>query len=54
MKFFIGLAIIIWAIWAGIGTRESNRAKIFQGPVGALVNLIIIAVGLILIALQFI
>lgn len=45
----IGIAIIIWAFRAGIGTREFNRAQIFQGPTGGIVNLIVIAVGVILI-----
>ena len=45
----IGIALIIWAFSAGIGTRESNRAQIFQGPVGSLVNLVVIIVGIALI-----
>lgn len=42
----IGVVIVVWAIWAGIGTRENNRALIFQGPVGSLVNIAVIVIGI--------
>lgn len=42
----LGIGLTIWSFTCGIGTRESNRAQIFQGPVGAIVSLAVIGVGL--------
>ena len=49
----IGFALLVWAIWAGIGTRENNRAIIFQGSVGYFVNLLVIATAVICILTGF-
>jgi hypothetical protein len=45
IKAIIGIALIVWALWAGFGTDEANRARVFQGPVGILVNFILLLVG---------
>ena len=45
----LGVALLLWAIGTGIGTHPNNRAAIFAGPVGFLVNLIVIAAGVVLI-----
>lgn len=50
---FIGIAILIWALWAGIGTRENNRAVMFQGPVGYFLNLIVIVTAIICMFVGF-
>lgn len=45
IKIIIGIALILWALLAGFGTPESNRARVFQGPVGILVNFIVLLLG---------
>ena len=42
----VGIGLILWGFGTGFGTRENNRAQIFQGPVGTLVNLAVIVVGI--------
>jgi len=42
----VGFALVLWGFSAGFGTRENNRAQIFQGPVGTFVNLAIIVIGI--------
>ncbi len=42
----IGIGLILWGFGAGFGTRENNRAQIFQGSVGSLVNLAVIVAGI--------
>ena len=49
----LGVALTIWSLWAGLGTYESNRARIFQGPVGTLVSLIVILIGVVLMVVGF-
>jgi len=52
MGFLIGLAgigILIWGFTAGIGTRESNKAPIFAGPVGCIVNGAVLIIAALLI-----
>lgn len=44
----IGVALVIWAIVAGFGTAENNRAQVFQSPVGVFVNLLVLIGGLTL------
>ena len=53
IKVIIGIALVVWSLWAGMGTRELNRAQIFQGPVGTLVNLIVLLAGLGLVVSAF-
>lgn len=53
IKGLVGAALVVWALWAGIGTRESNRAQLFQGPVGTLVSVLVILAGTSLIIWGF-
>lgn len=41
----IGLLIMGWAFKAGIAQENYDRAEIFMGPIGTLVNLAIISLG---------
>lgn len=45
IKALIGAALVLWALKAGIGTYESNRAEVFQGPVGFFVCLLVLLIG---------
>ena len=45
----IGIVLILWGLWAGFGTRENNRAQVFQGPVGVFVNFAVIVAGLLML-----
>ncbi len=49
----LGVALIIWSLWAGLGTHETNRARIFQGPVGTLASLIVIVICVVLMIVGF-
>jgi len=44
-----GVGLLLWGFRAGIGTRESNKAEVFSGPVGCIVSgvMLLIAVALI-------
>lgn len=44
-----GIALLLWGFSAGIGTRESNKAEVFAGPVGCIVNGIVLMIALALI-----
>jgi hypothetical protein len=46
----IGFSICIWAFGTGYGTSPNNRAAIFAGSVGTIVNGIVVLIGLGLIA----
>ena len=43
----------MWRSYARNGTRENNRAKIFYGPIGDIVNLVILGVGVSLVVATF-
>lgn len=45
----IGIGLLLWAFRAGIGTRESNRAEVFSGRVGSVVNGVVLVIAAILI-----
>lgn len=45
----LGLMLIVWSFWAGLGTRENNRAIVFQGAVGTFLSLGVIILGVILV-----
>ena len=47
---FIGFSLCIWAFGVGYGTYENNRAGIFQGRIGHIVNCIVVLIGFGLIA----
>jgi hypothetical protein len=49
IKVIAGIVLIGWAFLTGIGTRESNRAAIFQGPIGTFVCLAVILIGAALV-----
>lgn len=41
----VGLLILLWSLGAGFMTRPGNRAEVFSGPVGKIVNLVVVLVG---------
>ena len=49
----IGLGLLLWRSYARNGTRENNRAQIFYGPIGDIVNLVILGVGVSLVVATF-
>jgi hypothetical protein len=52
MGFLAGLAgigLLLWGFAAGVGTRESNKAPVFAGPVGCLVNGMVLIISIALI-----
>ncbi len=53
IKGIIGAVLIFWSLKTGVGTYESNRAKVFQGPVGFFVSIIVILIGLGLVVSAF-
>ena len=48
-----GIVMVLWAIWAGMGTRENNRAMVFQGPAGTLLNIVAVVIGAVMIFTGF-
>jgi hypothetical protein len=49
----IGLAICLWVISTGFGAPALGRATMFVGPLGFIVNIILLLIGVGLIALGF-
>ena len=49
----IGVGLILWGFSVGFGTRENNRALIFQGPAGTFVNLAVVVVGISMVVFAF-
>ncbi len=50
----LGVGLVIWSFANGIGIREENRrAQIFYGPIGTIVSLGVIGVGLYLAISNF-
>ena len=45
----IGVGIALWALSAGLLTREGNKAEVFAGPVGCIVNGVVLAIAAALI-----
>ncbi len=46
-----GLGLCLWAIAKGFGASEYDRSAIFVGPLGCVVNLVALLIGLGLMAL---
>lgn len=44
-----GVGILLWGLFAGLLTRENNKAEVFSGPIGCLVNGVVLFVAVLLI-----
>ncbi len=41
----VGILLLFWSIGAGLMTRPGNRAEIFSGPVGRIVNYVVVLIA---------
>ena len=53
IKVLIGFFVTTWAMLAGFGTKKNNRAQVFKGRAGTVVNLIVLFVGVAFFAWGF-
>lgn len=44
-----GIVLLLWALKVGLLTRETNKAEVFSGPVGCIVNGVVILIALAII-----
>lgn len=49
IPIILGALVIVWAIWARGGGNPANSAEIFRGPIGGMLNLVAIIIGIVLI-----
>lgn len=50
---FAGLLLCLWAISSGFGAPSFSRSTVFIGPIGFIVNMVVLLAGAGLMALGF-
>lgn len=45
----VGIGLLLWGLSAGVLTHESNKAEVFAGSVGCMVNGIVLLIAIALI-----